>query len=110
MKYDPYRSYRQPSSREIWAGIKEDDKYRTCCLCGEVIGKEDFEPEYVGGFHAHSGCWQENAKLGHSLSLMRSKLMVEAKYINDGTSTVKDGEYAGKYVCQENKGITQPNR
>lgn len=89
--YDPYRSYsptihyRQPSRREIWAGIKEEDAFRTCCLCGEVIGKEDYHPGYPGGFVAHSACWQENARLGHSLSLMRSKLMVEAKYINDGT-------------------------
>ena len=78
-------NYRQPSRREIWHGINEADKFYTCCLCGEVIAKEDFEPQYVGGFHAHSGCWQENEKLGHRLSLMRSKLVVELNYVNDGT-------------------------
>lgn len=91
MKTDPYRSYspiihyRQPSRREIWDGINEADKFYTCCLCGEVIPKEDFQPAYPGGFVAHSGCWQENARLGHSLSLMRSKLMVEWNYVNQGT-------------------------
>lgn len=81
-------NYRQPSRREIWHGINEADKFYTCCLCGEVIeviAKEDFEPQYVGGFHAHSGCWQENARLGHRLSLMRSKLVVEWGYVNQGT-------------------------
>lgn len=79
------RLYRQPSRREIWAGINEADKFYTCCLCGEVIEKEDFQPAYPGGFVAHSGCWQENARLGHKLSLMRSKLMVKLNYVNDGT-------------------------
>ena len=78
-------NYRQPSRREIWAGIKEKDAFRTCCLCGEVIGKDDYQPGYPGGYVAHSGCWQENERLGHKLSLMPSKLMVEANYRNQGT-------------------------
>lgn len=78
-------NYRQPSRREIWDGINEADKFYTCCLCGEVIGKEDFEPQYVGGFHAHSGCWQENANLGNRLSLIQSRMMVDRNYKNEGT-------------------------
>lgn len=84
MEIDPY-AFRQPSNREIWAGIKEADKHYTCCLCGEIIGHEDFTPEYVGGFKAHSACWQENEKLGHTLSLIKSILKVEKNYRNEGT-------------------------
>lgn len=51
----------------------------TCCLCGEEIPAKDFQPAYPGhGMeptprYAHSACWQENSKLGHSLQTIPSR-------------------------------------
>lgn len=84
--------FRRPTTKELWAGIKDTDVFYTCCLCGHVIPQEDFRPEYVSqGFSSerlacHSDCYEHAAAVGHSLRpIGTSRFLVREDYSNEGT-------------------------